>query len=84
MKEQIEQAILAVLPDATLYIIDPDGAHFQGLVISESFIGMPLLKQHRTVMNALKEKFSTDEVHALQLKTFTPEKWEAQKSNYIN
>ena len=84
MKELIEQAILAVLPDAEIHIVDPDGAHFQGLVISESFVGVPLLKQHKLVMNALKEKFASDTVHALQLKTFTPEKWDAQKSNYIN
>jgi acid stress-induced BolA-like protein IbaG/YrbA len=83
MTDQIKTAILAVLPDAEIHIIDPDGAHFQGLVISPAFVGMPLLKQHRMVMNALKEKFDSDAVHALQLKTFTPEKWENQKSDYI-
>lgn len=83
MTDQIKAAILAVLPDAEIHIVDPDGAHFQGLVISSEFIGMPLLKQHRLVMNALKEKFDSDAVHALQLKTFTPEKWDNQKSDYI-
>ena len=84
MTDQIKAAIAAVLPGAQIYLIDPDGQHFQALVISADFVGMPLLKQHRLVMNALKEKFSTDEVHALQLKTFTPDKWEAQKQDYIN
>ena len=32
-------------------------------------------------MNALKAEFATS-VHALALKTFTPEKWENEKSKY--
>ena len=32
-------------------------------------------------MKALKEKFETS-VHALALKTFTPEKWESEKHKY--
>lgn len=78
MVEHIKDKILAVLPDATIYIYNPDDKHFQGIVISPSFAGMPLVKQHQFVMNALKRDFE-DAVHALALKTFTPEKWEAEK-----
>ena len=80
--QQIKETIEAAVPDAAVYIHDPDGEHFQALVISESFNGMPLIKQHKLVMNTLKERFATD-VHALGLKTFTPEKWETAKNNYM-
>ncbi|MCH2204967.1 MAG: BolA/IbaG family iron-sulfur metabolism protein [Lentisphaerales bacterium] len=79
IKETIEEAV----PSSTVHIYDPDGQHFQAFVISEDFVGMPKIKQHRLVMNTLKEKFATNEVHALGLKTFTPEKWETAKQNYM-
>ena len=83
MLKDIEQTILSTLPDATVYVADPnnDGEHFQAIVISPSFEGLMLVKQHQLVMNALKEKFETT-VHALALKTFTPEKWENEKHHY--
>ena len=80
--QQIKDIVEAAVPNATVHIYDPDGEHFQAFVISEDFQGMPLIKQHKLVMNALKERFATD-VHALGLKTFTPEKWEKAKDNYI-
>ena len=83
MINDIKQTILDALPQATVYVEDPnnDGEHFQAIVISESFVGQPLVKQHQVVMKSLKEKFETS-VHALALKTFTPEKWENEKDNY--
>ncbi|MGE4170247.1 MAG: BolA family protein [Candidatus Margulisiibacteriota bacterium] len=75
----IQETILEVLPDATVFVNDPDGQHFDAIVISPSFVGMPLVKQHQLVMNALKEAFEGP-VHALALKTYTPEKWAAAQS----
>lgn len=79
---QIKETIEAAVQNAEVHIYDPDGEHFEALVISSEFQGMPLIKQHKLVMNALKDRFATD-VHALGLKTFTPEKWEKSKSNYM-
>lgn len=80
IKETIEQAI----PNTEAIVLDPqnDGAHLQALVISESFQGMMLVKQHQMVMKLLKDAFASDAVHALGLKTFTPEKWAEEKSRY--
>lgn len=84
MVEELKEAILASLPDAEVHVIDPnqDGAHFQAFVISPRFEGLSLVKQHQLVMNPLKLAFETS-VHALGLKTFTPQKWEQQKSQYL-
>jgi acid stress-induced BolA-like protein IbaG/YrbA len=83
MIEQIEKTIREALPDATVYVFDPqnDGQHFESIVISPSFAGMPLVKQHQAVMKPLKAAFETS-VHALRLKTFTPETWEESKHQY--
>ena len=68
LTKQIEESILGAVPKAQVIVRDPmnDGAHFEATVISESFVGMPLAKQHRLVMQALKELFAGD-VHALSL-----------------
>ena len=83
MIEQIKNIIQLQLPNAKIVVTDPynDGEHFEAIVICSSFNDLSLVNQHKIVMNALKEKFSSS-VHALALKTFTPEKWEQQKSNY--
>lgn len=83
MVEKIENIIKGSLPDATVFVMDPynDGQHFQALVISPTFDGASLVEQHQMVMNPLKEALQT-EVHALGLKTFTPEKWEKKRSQY--
>lgn len=76
LTKQIEVTIMAAVPNAQVIVRDPmnDGAHLEATVISESFVGMPLVKQHRQVMLSLKEAFA-GELHALALKTYTPEKW---------
>ena len=83
MEQEIKTIIQQALPDADVYVLDPqnDGQHFEAIVVSPSFEGQSLVKQHQAVMKPLKESFETT-VHALALKTFTPEKWEAVKSNY--
>ena len=81
--KEISQTIESALTEAEVYVLDPqnDGTHLQGLVISPDFRNISLVKQHQIVMQALKEHFNTS-LHALALKTFTPEKWEENKHKY--
>ena len=74
--KQIEEIILAAVPGAQVIVRDPmnDGAHLEATVISESFLGKSLVNQHRQVMQSLKKSFAGD-LHALALKTYTPEQW---------
>ena len=80
---EIKQTILEELPEALVYVMDPnnDGEHFEAIVVSDTFRDLSLVKQHQVVMTALTDKFATS-VHALALKTFTPEKWELVKDHY--
>jgi acid stress-induced BolA-like protein IbaG/YrbA len=80
---EIKQLIETSVPDATAYVLDPmnDGQHLQAFVISPAFEGLMLIKQHQMVMGPLSQAFATS-VHALGLKTFTPEKWEEVKHQY--
>lgn len=82
--DQVRLAIQADLPDALVYVLDPrkDGVHLQALVITDQFKGKTLLEQHRLVMKSLDPLFSQG-LHAMGVKTFTQDKWEEKKGNYI-
>lgn len=70
MQEQlIKERIRAILPDADVILHSPDGVHYDATVRSAGFTGMKRLEQHRLVMNALKDVISSNDVHALGLKT---------------
>lgn len=82
--KHIEDSIKAALPDAHVQILDPrnDGIHLEAHVVSKKFEGLPLFKQHQIVMKALKPQFDTG-LHAMGLKTYTPEAWDERRSNNI-
>jgi stress-induced morphogen len=67
----LQNRIRAHIPDATVYIHDPDGAHLSATITSAQFAGLSRIQQHRLVYAALGDAFETD-LHALQLTTKTP------------
>jgi stress-induced morphogen len=71
---EIEGMIKAALPDALVEITDlaGDGNHYAARVTSESFRGIPRVKQHKAVYDALGGRMG-GVLHALQLTTSTPE-----------
>lgn len=75
---EIEALVRAALPGARVQVEDTvgDGHHFQAIVVAEQFQGLPLIKQHRLVNEALKAYLQDGRLHALALRTFTPAQWE--------
>jgi len=51
-----------------------DGQHFQAVIVSEAFRGKSRVQQHQLVYRALGERMR-EEIHALSMRTFTPEDW---------
>ena len=72
--EEIETLIVAGIPDARVEITDlrGDGDHYAARVVSESFRGMPRVRQHQRVYEALGGRMG-GVLHALQLTTATPD-----------
>ena len=68
----IEQMIRDGLPDARVQVSGADGVHFEAVVISASFRDLPTLKRHRMVYATLGPLMG-NEIHALGLRTLTPE-----------
>ncbi len=65
--------IRADIPDAVVEITDlaGDGDHYAARVVSESFRGLPRVRQHQRVYAALGGRMG-GVLHALQLTTSTP------------
>jgi stress-induced morphogen len=72
--DRIEALIREGIPDARVEITDlaGDGDHYAARVVAESFRGVPKVKQHQRVYQALGGRMG-GELHALQLTTATPE-----------
>ena len=70
---EIEDAIKAALPDAEVQIEDlaGDGDHYRATVISQAFAGMPRVRQHQLVYEALGGRMGGT-LHALALTTKLP------------
>lgn len=76
--DEIKSALEKALPGSTIAVQDLTGGgdHFQVVVVSSSFEGKGLVDQHQMVYGALKESLGSERIHALALKTYTPEQWQ--------
>lgn len=77
--EEIKRLIQEGLSDAVVRV-NGDGRHFEAVVVSDAFSGKSMLEQHRMVYAALGDRFDTDAVHALSIKTYTRAEWERVKA----
>ncbi|HEX5693086.1 MAG TPA: BolA/IbaG family iron-sulfur metabolism protein [Arenimonas sp.] len=68
----IQQLIETGLPGASARVIGDDGVHFEATVVCEAFAGKMPLARHRMVYATLGERMG-GEIHALALRTLTPE-----------
>ncbi len=81
--DQVATMIKASLQDAEVQVQDLTGGgdHYQVLVVSSAFEGQSLVKQHQLVYGAVREAMSSEAIHALALKTYTPADWAAAQSD---
>ncbi len=71
--EDIEAMIKGAIPDAEVRIEDlaGDGDHYRAHIVSPAFKGMPRVRQHQMVYQALGDCVG-GELHALALVTSAP------------
>jgi acid stress-induced BolA-like protein IbaG/YrbA len=79
---EIEQRIVAALPGAEVEVRDLTGTgdHFEARVVSAAFEGLAMLDQHQAVYGPLRDVLDSGALHALALKTYTPEQWKRFQS----
>lgn len=79
--DDVERLIEAEIEDAEATVTHPRGDHDEdhlaAVVVSPAFDGETLVDQHQRVYDALGDHMTQD-IHALELKTYTPEEYEEQ------
>lgn len=68
----VQDLIQRGMPEAKVEVNGPDGVHFEALIVSPAFAGKLPLARHRMVYATLGDLMG-GEIHALSLRTLTPE-----------
>ncbi|GGF88033.1 MULTISPECIES: BolA family protein [Cysteiniphilum] len=64
--------------NTTALIESDDNVHFNATIISDVFSGvLSKVKQQQMVYAAINEYIASGELHAIAMRTYTPEKWQA-------
>lgn len=77
--KHIEQLIKAGLPNCDV-VVEGDGAHFEAIVVSADFAGKSRIQKQQLVYATVNKELLDGSLHALSIKAFTPEEWQAWKS----
>lgn len=82
-QDQVTSMIKAGLPDAEVIVEDLTGGgdHYQATVVSAEFEGRSLVQQHQLVYGTVKSAMASNDIHALALKTYTPDAWTAAQGS---
>ncbi|HSG30543.1 MAG TPA: BolA family protein [Thermodesulfobacteriota bacterium] len=74
VKELIENGM-----NAEHVAVEGDGAHFEAVIVSDLFEGKTLIQRHQVVYRALGDAMKED-IHALSMKTYTPQQWQDMRN----
>jgi len=74
---EIQARIEQNLETTHVQVIDLGGGdHIRAVVVSPQFQGLPLIRQHKLVLDLFTNEINSNEVHALTVKTLTPEQFD--------
>jgi acid stress-induced BolA-like protein IbaG/YrbA len=75
LPEQVREWIAAGLNCVHL-AVEGDGQHFQAVIVSTEFAGLGRVQRQQRVNAILKDRFDSGELHALSMRTLTPDEWQ--------
>ncbi len=81
--EEVKKLILAGLPGCEVTVTG-DGSHFDAIVVGDVFEGKSMVAQQKLVYATVNDRITSGELHALSIKTYTPEKWEKAKKLQVS
>ena len=80
-QQELEKIIRGLVAVEAIEIEDMTGTqdHWKVMVVSEDFENKSRIDQHKLIFDPLQDRIKSNEIHALTLKTYTPEKWKKIK-----
>lgn len=78
LNNQVEQLLRQALNLDEVYI-KSEGNHVEVIAISAEFSEMSRLKQQQAINGPLRELIADNTIHALTVKTFSPERWARER-----
>jgi acid stress-induced BolA-like protein IbaG/YrbA len=75
---RVKTLVTDSLPCETLEV-KGDGQHFETLIVSAHFAGKSRVQRQQMVNAVLRPYFDSGELHALSMKTLTPDEWNAPR-----
>lgn len=72
--DEIKKLIEAGVENSNAIVTGAEGK-YEATVISDSFDGLSMVKEHQLVYASVKAQISSGELHALSIKAFTTEEW---------
>ncbi|MFE8072100.1 BolA/IbaG family iron-sulfur metabolism protein [Marinobacteraceae bacterium S3BR75-40.1] len=77
--QAVEAMVREHLPDCEIKVQN-DGNHYLVVAIGERFAGLSAVKKQQLVYGALSGPLGDGTIHALTIKAYTPEEWQAQQA----
>ncbi len=74
----IQALIESAIPDCQAEV-QIDGSHIAVNAISPAFAGLNAVKKQQLVYAGLQEAIASGAIHAVHIKTYTPEEWDARQ-----
>ncbi len=72
---QLIKEYIAARLDCTHLEVEGDGQHFNAVIVSNAFAGKRPIQRHQLVYAVLGDRMR-EEIHALSMKTLTPEEFQ--------
>ncbi|MCC4264923.1 BolA family transcriptional regulator [Oceanimonas baumannii] len=78
LNNEVERRLREALELDELYV-KSEGDHFQVIAVSEAFAEMSRVKRQQAINGPLMDLIAQNAIHALSVKTFTPEQWARER-----
>jgi acid stress-induced BolA-like protein IbaG/YrbA len=75
---QVQQILEQALNLQELHV-KGEGSHYEVIAIDESFENMSRVKKQQMIYAPLMEYIQRNDIHAVSIKTFTPQEWARNK-----
>ncbi|ART80821.1 BolA family protein [Oceanisphaera avium] len=78
LNEQVEQLVRSAIAVDEIYV-KSEGTHVQVIAVAPEFNELSRLKREQAIKRPLAELIADNTIHALTVKTFTPEQWARER-----